>query len=219
LVGCRSNTPITKPKALAAAALSDSGKPDPAIVGADSVMGFYNAGGIQFIRIDSLHLRIPDSDCVTRNNIYAGIYELNGDKMVRRKYLVTNKLLFLCTFDDVGMGYRARLFVYNLTQKRFIQDTSFDHEYLFSSAGMFVVDGNRIFVPGKSEWYDAKKEAISPASLYLVKNRYFQFVQNVYEKGDRSPNDTTGLFSFFKASISRKTNKVFSLPSDWWKVK
>jgi hypothetical protein len=199
--------------------IPDSGKPDLAVVGADSAMEFYAVAGNRYVRLGTINLRIPDNTDINAVNIYTGIYELKNDSLVRHKFLVTKRTLFLCTFDDVGMGYRARLYVYDLTHRCFIRDPSFDYNYLYSSAGIFVIDRQRIFVPGKSERYDAKKEGIIPASLYAIKGRYFRFVKNVYEKGDRSPNDTTGLLSFVNASISEGRNKVLPLPSDWWKAK
>jgi len=199
--------------------LSDSVKPSLAEVGADSAMEFYAAAGNRYVRLGATNLRIPDTTDITAENIYAGIYELKKGYLIRHKFLVAKNTLFLCTFDDVGMGYRAYLYVYDLTHRCFIRDPSFDQNYLYSSAGIFVIDRHTIFVPGKSEWYDAKSEGIIPASLYAIRGRYFRFVKNVYEKGDRSPNDTTGLLSFVNASISEVSNKVLPLPSDWWKAK
>ena len=117
------------------------------------------------------------------------------------------------------MGYRGYLYVFDRIRGRFIRDPDFDRNYLYSSAGIFLIGRHWVFVPGKSEWYNAKKEGIIPATFYMIKGQDFKFVKNVYEKGNFSPDDTTGLLSFLTAALSERSNKVFPLPDGWWNVK
>jgi hypothetical protein len=86
--------------------LSDRDKPDPAIVGPDSAIKFYTIGKDNHVQIGMIKFNIPDTVNFTSANLYAGIYELKSDSLIRRKYLVIKNLVFITTFDDVGMGYQ-----------------------------------------------------------------------------------------------------------------
>jgi hypothetical protein len=101
-----------------------------------------------------------------------------------------------------------------------MKDSEFHHDYLYSSAGIFFIDvkSNKLFVVGKPEWYDAKKENILPASLYIIKERMLVNEKNVYQVGSDIPSEAN-LLLFFKNSISSSSVGVFELPKNWWKTK
>jgi len=196
---------------------SPSGKPEH---GSDSPITVYTAGDNKYIVFDTVKFKIPVDVNITPANVYNGIYEVRSDSLKRGKFLITKDLAFLTTFEDLGTGYRAYLYVFELTNKSLIRDTEFKHDYLYSSAGVFVIepDNNRIFSVDRAAWYDAKKEEIIPASLYEVKGPEFKYIKNVYRFGNEVPGDTS-LLSFYKNSITTGGKGVFALPDDWHQTK
>ena len=186
-------------------------------------ISIYNIQNNKFISFDTIKFQVPVELDITSANIYNGIYELRSDSLIRRKFLITKNLAFITTFEDLGQGIRSYLYTFDLAHKSLIRDTAFKRDYLYSSAGIFVIDagGNKIFSIGKSAWYDLKKELITPASLFEVKGRYFNFEKNIYEPGelgDETPSDSS-IVSFFKGAISTSSNRVSVLPGDWWQVR
>lgn len=176
---------------------------------------------IKFIEFDTLAFKVPVDVKITDENLYNGIYEWKSDSLIRRKFLILKHLAFLTTFEDLGRGIRSNLYVFDITGKFLIKDSSFERNYLHSSAGIFVVDYNngKIFVIGKSEWYDSKREIITGASFYEINGRYFDFERNVYKDGELgvgTPSDTS-IISFYKNAIAGKG--VYALPDDWWRAK
>jgi hypothetical protein len=173
------------------------------------------------ISFDTVTFQVPAQLNIAAENIFNGIYEWKSDSLIRRKILILKNLAFLTTFEDLGRGIRSNLYVFDLAQKSLIKDSSFKRVYLHSSAGIFMIDANngKIFVIGKSEWYDAKKELITGASFYEVSSGYFHFDKNVYKEGELGVDtiaDST-IISFYKMATTGEG--VYALPDDWWRVK
>jgi hypothetical protein len=184
----------------------------------DSSIQFYTKGNNKYIIIDTIRFQIPVDVNITPANIYDGIYELKSDSLVKHKFLITKKLIFLTTFEDLGMGIRSNLYAFDMVHKRLIRDSSFDRSYLHSSAGIFIIESDRIFSIDKSGYYQKKHEFIIPAGLYLVKEQYFENIKDVYKVGEEIPGDTSSMIPFFKSSISPHSKGALLLPDDWWKV-
>lgn len=186
----------------------------------DSSIKIYATGDNKFVLLDTLKFKIPSDVPISATNIYAGVYELKDDSIVRHKLLTTKNHAFLTTFEDLGFGIRGRLYVFDIANKSLIRDSVFNHDYLYSSAGIFIIEtgSSKILVVGKPEWYEAKQENILPAALYVVKRGVFINEKNVYQIGSDIPSDTT-LLSFFKNSISASGNGVLELPKNWWQTK
>ena len=166
-----------------------------------------------------MRFRIPDDVDITAANIYDGIYELKGGSLVRHTLLITKKLAFLTTFEDVGTGNRTKLYVFDIAHRSLIRDSAFKNSYLNSSAGIFIIDSisNRIFSVDKSGYYEKRGSFIIPAGLYSVQGRFFKIIKIVYKVGEEIPGDTSSLVPFFKSSISTGSKRALVLPGDWWK--
>jgi hypothetical protein len=173
---------------------------------------------ITTISFDRATFDVPSQLNITKENIFDGIYELRSDSLFRRKSLTINNLAFVTTFEDLGRGIRSNLFVFDLVQKTLIKDSSFKRAYLHSSAGIFVIDSvsAKIFVIGKSEWYNKKNELMTAGSIYEIKNGYFYFEKNVYKDGELEGDSVTraSIISFYKSAVSGKG--VHPLPDNWW---
>ena len=189
----------------------------PTYLSKDSSIKLYTTGETNYLRFDSIRIEIPLDVDITADNIYSGIYEFASDSLTCHKVLVKHNRLYLTTFSDVGFGPRAYLYVFDIEHKWFIQDTAFKRYFLCSSAGIFVLGRNRIFAVDRSAAYQIKNEFIIPASLCDVKGKYFRYLKDVYKVGEEIPGDTSGLISFYKASLLSKSKNVFKLPNDWWK--
>jgi hypothetical protein len=168
-------------------------------VNPDSIIRFFTVENKRFMSLDTLRFLIPDGFNVSPANIYNGIYEVKPSALVRHKVLISNNLVFFTTFEDLGKGIRAYLYAFDISRKSFIRDSSFSRNYLFSGAGIFVIDPytSRIFAVDRSVWYNAKRENIIPASVFEVKDGRFQITQNLYQIANEPPVDTA-LLSFFK---------------------
>jgi len=214
LSACVSDT-STKKKPSPASGAHEQG---PVIT--DSSIKIFTEKNNKYVTLDTTKFKLPDGVDITPSNIFNGIYEVRPDSLKKHKFLITEKLAFLTTFQDVGFGYRGYLYVFDLASKSLIRDTELKHDYLYSSVGIFVIDpaNNKIFAVDKGAWFDAKQASIVPASLYTVKDGDFKFIKNVYQFASDVPADTA-LLSFFKNSVSAHSDRVFSLPDDWWKTK
>jgi hypothetical protein len=175
---------------------------------------------IKIISFDTITFQVPVEVNVTAENIYDGIFELGTDSLIKRKVLIHKNLVFLTTFEDLGMGIRSNLYVFDLACKSLIRDSSFNREYLHSSAGVFVIDANegKIFTIGKPAWYDSKSKIITAGSFYWIKGSYFYFEKNVYMDGELGIDTLadSSILSFYKNSIAGKG--VYPLPDDWSNV-
>jgi hypothetical protein len=186
----------------------------------DSSIKIYATGDNKFVLFDTLKFKIPGDIAISATNIYAGVYELKDDSFVRHKFLTTKKLIFLTTFEDLGFGIRGRLYVFDIANRSLIRDSVFNHDYLYSSAGIFIIEteSSKVFVVGKPEWYEARQESILPAGLFVVKRGMFKNEKNIYQVGSDIPSGTK-LLSFFKNAISVSGNGVLELPKNWWQTK
>jgi hypothetical protein len=189
----------------------------------DSSIKLYGEGETKSILIDTLRFKLPDSVNISTANLYNGIYAFTSDSLERHTHQVARNLVFLTTFEDLGQGYRTYLYAFDIANKSLIRDPVFEHDYLYSSAGIIVIDprGDRIFTIGKSALYEKKGKIITAGSLYGVKGKYFNFIKNVYEigeLGDDMPSNTA-VVAFYKSAIATHSKSVFPLPEDWWKTK
>jgi hypothetical protein len=184
-----------------------------------SRINIYSTGDHKYISLDTTKFILPDESNISAANIFNGIYEFREDSLIRHSFLITKNQAFITTSEDLGQGIRAYLYVFNLSDKSLITDTEFKRNYLYSSAGIFVIDpdSNRIFGVDKEAWYELKQSGIIPASLYTVHGKYFRNVKNVYMLGGEIPIDTS-LVTFYKNSISNVSGRVSLLPDDWWKT-
>lgn len=134
--------------------------------------------------------------------------------------MVFNGYAMVTTFEDLGMGIRGYLYVFNTRNKLLIRDTAFQRAYLYSSAGIFIIDpvSEKIFSIDKPEWYDKKNEGIIPASIDCIKGPYFKDLRIVYKVGSEIPEDKA-LISFFKGAMDGDSREALGLPKDWWKTK
>jgi hypothetical protein len=175
---------------------------------------------VKSISFDTVKIQVPAETNITSENIYDGIYEWKRGSLIRQKVLTLNNLVFLTTFEDLGQGIRSNLYVYDLVRHSFIIDSSFNRDYLHSSAGVFVIDASdsKLFVIGKPVWYDAKKEIITAASFYNIEGKYFHFNKNIYKDGELGSDTTladSSIISFYKNANTGTGVKV--LPDGWWK--
>ena len=215
LLSCNNNT--AEKQVARTSPAKDQGRRE---VNSDSTIKFFTVEKKKYISFDTLKFPVPDSFNVTLTNVYNGIYEVKSNALVRRKVLISNNLAFFTTFEDLGKGIRAYLYAFDVSHKSFVRDSSFRRNYLYSAAGIFVIEPrtNRIFAVDKSEWYDAKQQNILPASIYEVRGGYYENIKNVYKVADEVPVDTA-LLSFFKNSAKVHGRGVFILPNNWSDVK
>ena len=189
-------------------------------VNMDSTLKVFSVGRDKNISFDTLKIRLPENFNVASKDVYNGIYEVKDNSLARHKVLTNKNLAFFTTSEDLGKGIRAYLYVFDTSRKGFIRDSDFRRDYLYSAAGIFLIDPltNKIFAVDKSEWYDAKQQHIIPASVYEVRSGAFINTRNVYKIGDEIPADTA-LASFFKHALSVDSKDILPLPKDWWRVK
>ncbi|MFB0493888.1 hypothetical protein ABID99_000125 [Mucilaginibacter sp. OAE612] len=190
----------------------------PTEINADSLMRLSLVENNKYLTFDTLKFLIPEDLNIDLSHVYSGIYEIKGNSFKRHKSLIFNNHAFLTTCEDLGKGIRAYLYVFDIRSKSLIKDSTFKRKFLYSSAGIFIVDRktNRIFSVDKPEWYDAKEENIIPASISYIRGDYFENLKNVYKVGDEIPTDTS-LVSFFNESMAASSKDVLLLPNDWWK--
>lgn len=159
----------------------------------------------KYLALDTFRIELPavDSDSIATANIYDGIYTLSADSLQRRKFLKADNLVFFTTFEDLGMGLRSHLYVYDLVGKRFIRDTSFSRNYLYSSAAIIVLDtaNDRMLTVSKEIWDDTKDDLFVHALFYDVNGRYFRFLKDVSEIRNNVPEDTA-LVSFIQRTLT-----------------
>jgi len=171
--------------------------------------------GRKYLALDTFRIELPaeDSDNIEVADLYDGIYTLIADSLHRQKFLVRKNLAYFTTFQDLGMGLRSHLYVYDLAGKRFIRDTSFGRNYLYSSAAIMVLDtaNDRMLAVSKQTWDETKDDLFVHALFYDVNGRYFRFLKDVSEIRNNVPEDTA-LVSFIHRPLSvSKTNKSPSL--------
>jgi len=190
----------------------------PVDINADSLMKLLSVDNHKYLTFDTLKFLIPKDVNINSGNVYSGIYEIKGNSFKRHKSLIFNRHVFLTTFEDLGMGIRSRLYVFDICNKSLIRDTAFNRYYLYSSAGIFIIDRStqRIFSVDKPEWYDARQTSIITASISYIKGNHFENLKNVYKVGDEVTTDTS-LVSFFTQSMAPESKDVLPLPDDWWK--
>ncbi len=186
----------------------------------ETSLKFYTVKHNKYLTFDTLRFIIPNDANINSNNVYNGIYELKGNSFIRHKTLTFNNLAFLTTFENLGTGIRSRLYVFDTRNKLLIKDSTFKRSYLYSSAGIFIIDRstNKIFSVDKPEWYSAKQASIITAAVCNIKEGYFNHLKNVYKVGNEIPTDTS-LVSFFNKSMLANNKEVLVLPMDWWKTK
>lgn len=197
-------------------------------VSKDSGNDFYSESAIKFdsvqqnryITVDTVKFLIPKDINLNPGNVYNGIYEIHGNSLRRYKCVKSGQHAFLTTFENLGQGARSHLYVFDAQHKSLIRDFEFNRNYLYSSAGIFIVDRSthKIFSVDKPEWYDAKQELIIPASISYIKGDHFETLKNIYKVGNEVPGDTS-LISFYKSSMSADNKNVLVLPANWWKMK
>ncbi|MFC0515738.1 hypothetical protein ACFFGT_16070 [Mucilaginibacter angelicae] len=178
---------------------------------------FYVNQTDNYIAIDNFNFRLPPNIHIDSATIYNGIYTISKDSVVRYKAVIYDNLAFLTTFEDVGTGIRSYLYVFDITTKSLIEDKFFKRNFLYSSAGIILVDSSthKIFSIDKPAFYGAKQQNIIPASLADVNGRYFEYIKNVYIGGDEIPADHD-IISFYNKTI-KNSKDIKTLPNDWWK--
>ena len=186
----------------------------------DSSIKFKTVEQNKYLILDTLRFLIPKDENISLDNVYMGIIESKKNSFERHKSLIINNYAFLTTSEDLGRGIRSYLYVFDIRNKSLIRDSLFKHNYLYSSAGIFVIDRStlKIFSVDKPDWYDAKQEEIIPASISSIKGYYFEYLKVVYKIGVDIPSDSS-LVSFFYKSMLTNDKEVFELPKDWWKSK
>ncbi|GAA4313470.1 hypothetical protein GCM10023149_09250 [Mucilaginibacter gynuensis] len=180
------------------------------------VKKLYVKGDSICITVDSKTFHVAKDSTINVNNPYDGIYEVNNGNFKKHFSLIKCDLLYFNTSDDVGFGYRANLYVYNLKKKTFITDNHFHRNYLYSSAGVFFLTNSKIIVMGKSSWYEKENTGITPASIYSIKGTHFKYQKSIYTPLDSTADDTS-ITNFYNKNWGKKAKKQLLLPADWWK--
>jgi hypothetical protein len=163
---------------------------------------------------------IPKGLNIEYKNLYTGIYEIKKDAINKSDHLLLNNSICFTTYEDLGMGYRGYLYVYKPNTHNLVKDRQFKHNYLYSSAAIFIIDRrtNRIFAVDKPEWYDQKGTLITVASMYSINESLYNPLKNIYEKGDQLKNDIL-LTQFYYRSLVNNGKNGTILPDGWWKMK
>jgi len=170
-----------------------------------------------FIIIDKTTYCIPKAESIDFKNSFPAIYEINKDSIKKSDGLDLHRFIYFTTYDDVGMGYRGYLYVFDTRKKILIKDRQFKHNYLYSSAAIFVIDRrtNKIFSIDKPGWYDKKNTAIVSASMYSIAGNKFKFFKNIYDScGDA---EDTSIIRFYRRSLMNNGKHGKVLPENWWK--
>jgi hypothetical protein len=173
-----------------------------------------------YFLFNTIKSEIPPGVDISPENMCKAIYVLGSDSLERRTIFITKNFAFVTTFENLGQGLRTNLYVIDLVHRSLIRDPDFQRDYLYSSAGIFVIEtgSGRIFSVDAPALYESKNEVIVPASLYEMKGRHFHFIRNVYEAGEEAPGGAA-LMAFFKAAVATHNRRVLALPEDWWRVK
>jgi hypothetical protein len=185
----------------------------------DSTIGFDSTEKKHFIRIAGSRIPLSDDVQVDSNNIFGGIYELKSDSLIKHAALMVGHYLFVTTYADLGRGYQVYLQAIDTTHKRSIIDPAFKRNFLYSDAGIFLIQNSRIFLVDLSFESTVKKSQVSIGSLFKIDGRYFANIKDVYREGEQIFGDTSKLAWFFKAADSSVSTSVHILPKRWWKRK
>lgn len=149
---------------------------------------------------------------------FRGIYEVSNDTIIRNYAIIIGSHVLFTTYDDVGIGYRAYLFAFDINKKVLIKDVQFKQNYLYSSGGVFVIDRKlkNIFSIGKGEFYEKKQIWFTGASMYKIKGSSYQAIKNVYVEGEKNGSDTA-LIDFYNTSLINNAKNGIILPENWWR--
>ena len=177
-----------------------------------------------YLKNDSLYIvadkkvyAIAKDTSINYKNPFAAIYQIGKDSITRSYSLVLNNLVYFTTYEDLGQGYRANLYVFDAKTHRLVYNQAFKHYYLYSSAAIFIIDrnNNKIFSIGKPGWYERKQTLVTSASMYSAYGSHFKFYKNIYEGGDKT--DRTALMKFYHHSLTNNAKRGLTLPENWWK--
>ncbi len=210
LMACRDNSgPVQKIK---------TSSQIPTLLDSTSKPSF--AENNQYILMDTLRISIPPGVNINLENIYNGIYEIRDNVLKRTKWIRFKDFIYLTTSENLGQGIRSYLYVFDNRNKSFVKDSSFKRNYLYSSAGVFIINPKfkRILILGNSTWFDSKQSIITPASIYNIKGAYFSYERNVFKFGEEVQSDSS-FISFFNKSMNANDKEILVLPKDWCKEK
>jgi len=163
---------------------------------------FYLKSDSLCILINKKSYCIPGDAGINYKHALPGIYQISNRSIKRNYGLFLNNKIYFTTYDDVGKGHRGYLYIFDMKNKSFINDKEFKRDYLYSSAGVFIIDTgmNRIFTINNPEWYDKNKTFSTCASMYSVSGKHYKFFRNIYETGEQT--DDSLLVKFFDKSLT-----------------
>jgi hypothetical protein len=211
------------------------------------VNGLWSCSGDRHPKTDSLSVTIPktgnshpslkylyakdDSICIVAGkktycikrdttifykNSYAGIYEIVRDSIKKSYSLAVNNLIYFTTYAD-GVGYKGYLYIYNPKSKKLAREPDFNHNYLFSSWGIFIIDRNtnKIFSINPSS-FDQKTMPIVAASMYSVSGGNFKLCKIIYDRLNNVEEDTS-IMKLYRRSLADNGKHGLLFPDDSWK--
>ena len=163
---------------------------------------------------------LPKRAGIDYRHTFDGLYEINGARLKKSDCVILNHLIYFTTYDDVGRGHRGYLYVFDTKTKTLVKDSEFNRNFLYSAAGIFIIDKktDKVFCVSKSGWFDRKQIAIVYASMYSIDGANFRVSRIVYEKSDDLESDTS-VVNFYYKGLSNNAKGGIILPKDWWKEK
>ncbi len=163
--------------------------------------------------------RIPKDTTIDYKDAIATIYEIKGDSLRKSYNLVWDGRVYFTTYEDIGIGPRLHLYVFDTLKKTLICDQQFKRNYLYSSGGMFIVDrnANKIFAVEPSMFMKKDKDIIfTSAAMYSISRRNYKYYKSIYELGNKTDEDTL-LVKFYHHSLANNGINGKILPNNWWK--
>jgi hypothetical protein len=133
------------------------------------------------------------------DSVYSGIYQIDNDSIHSMFSTQINDILYFTTFENVGMGYRGFLYAFDLKKREFVKSNSTQHDYVFSSGGIFFLNKQYIFdvcKPGHQNPEDPFKTAVE---IYRIRRNKFHYLTYITSNGEMIHDDTSIAKLYHKA--------------------
>lgn len=153
------------------------------------------------IAVNGQRIKIFKDSSINYNNPYNGIYTINKDKIVRRFSMLEGSLLYFTTYEDLGTGYRAYLFVYDMSKKKLIKNSFRKVNNVYSSAAVFFVEGTKVISIDRPTWNDRLGVWKTKAGIYRIIGNSFVFEKEIEEPGEKLMDDSSTVINFHRKIV------------------
>lgn len=148
------------------------------------------------IIVNKQQVKIFRDSGINYQNPYEGIYIIDKDTIVRRFSVLKGSFLYFTIYEDLGMGYRAYLFVYDMNKKVLIKNPSRKVNNIFSSTAVFFIEDTRVISVNRPTWNDKLGTWNTKAGIYRITGDKFVFEKEVEEPGEKLMDDVSTVIDF-----------------------